>query len=94
MKVAWDRLIRFEEEDGKVHYGEPILPSHDFDLGKVGSNDDLKAKVLVGTDIFDVTGGTYVSDEVVPVKKLLGPLKRTDVPIVRCIGLNYAKHSM
>lgn len=93
MKVAWDRLVRFEDAAGKVQYGEPILPSHDFDIGKAGQSDELKAKVLVGTDIFDVTGGTYVSDDVVSIKKLLGPLKKADVPIIRCIGLNYAKHS-
>ena len=54
----------------------------------------MKAKVIVGADPFDTTGKTVVSDEVVSVKRLLGPLARDDVPILRCVGLNYAKHSM
>lgn len=94
MKVPWQRLIRFESADGRILYGEPILPSPDFDVGEVTEKDVLKAKVIEGTDLFDTSGKIKVSDETVIVKKLLGPLAQTDVPIVRCIGLNYAKHSM
>ncbi|KAH0831549.1 hypothetical protein FOPE_00574 [Fonsecaea pedrosoi] len=93
MKVPWTRLIRFVATDGRVLRGEPILPSEDFDLGNVTEADQLKAKVIVGDDIFDTTGKTKVTDEVVTVKKLLGPLAREEVPILRCVGLNYAKHS-
>ncbi|KAL2436781.1 Caffeoylpyruvate hydrolase [Exophiala dermatitidis] len=92
MKLPWTRLIRFVATDGRVLRGEPILPSADFDLGKVTEADGLKAKVIVGDDPFDTTGITVVSDEVATVKKLLGPLAREDVPILRCVGLNYAKH--
>ncbi|KIY03331.1 uncharacterized protein Z520_00022 [Fonsecaea multimorphosa CBS 102226] len=92
MKVPWTRLIRFVATDGRVLRGEPILPSEDFDLGNVTESDQLKAKVIVGDDIFDTTGKTKVTDEVVTVKKLLGPLAREEVPILRCVGLNYAKH--
>ncbi|KIW83637.1 hypothetical protein Z517_02883 [Fonsecaea pedrosoi CBS 271.37] len=92
MKVPWTRLIRFVATDGRVLRGEPILPSEDFDLGNVTEADQLKAKVIVGDDIFDTTGQTKVTDEVVTVKKLLGPLAREEVPILRCVGLNYAKH--
>ncbi|KAL2436789.1 Caffeoylpyruvate hydrolase [Exophiala dermatitidis] len=92
MKLPWTRLIRFVATDGRVLRGEPILPSADFDLGKVTEADGLKAKVIVGDDPFDTTGKTVVSDEVATVKKLLGPLAREDVPILRCVGLNYAKH--
>jgi hypothetical protein len=86
-------LIRFTTADGRVLRGEPILPSEDFDLGKVTEADQLKAKVIVGDDPFDTTGNTIVSDEVATVKKLLGPLAKEEVPILRCVGLNYAKHS-
>ncbi|OAL37348.1 hypothetical protein AYO20_03197 [Fonsecaea nubica] len=92
MKVPWTRLIRFVATDGRVLRGEPILPSEDFDLGNVTEADQLKAKVIAGDDIFDTTGKTKVTDEVVTVKKLLGPLAREEVPILRCVGLNYAKH--
>jgi hypothetical protein len=93
MKTAWKRLIRFEDSQGRILHGEPILPSSDFDIGKVREADALKAKIITGSDIFNTTGETSVSDEVVSVKKLLPPLKPQDVPILRCVGLNYAKHS-
>ena len=94
MMVAWERLIRFVATDGRVLRGEPILPTPDFDLGSTTAETELKAKVIVGDDIYDTTGKTVVSDEVVVVKQLLGPLAQEDVPIIRCIGLNYKKHSM
>lgn len=92
MRVPWKRLIRFETSDGRVLRGEPILPSEDFDLGKVTTNDNLTAKVITGADIYDTTGTTKVTDEVVKVKRIFGPLERHEVPIFRCVGLNYAKH--
>ncbi|KAL3475748.1 hypothetical protein BJX99DRAFT_270992 [Aspergillus californicus] len=91
MLVTWEKLIRFVAEDGRILRGEPILPHPDFDLGDT-SEGQLEAKVIKGHDIYDTTGGTYVSDEVVTVKTLLGPLAQDDVPIIRCVGLNYAKH--
>ena len=94
MKVAWTRAIRFIAADGRTLRGESILPSPDFDLGWTSENDQLKAKIIRGDDLYDNTGKTRVSDEVVTVKKLLGPLARDDVPILRCVGLNYTKHSM
>jgi 2-keto-4-pentenoate hydratase/2-oxohepta-3-ene-1,7-dioic acid hydratase in catechol pathway len=93
MRVAWSRLIRFVAIDGRVLRGEPILPNPDFDLGKTTVDTKLQAKVIVGDNLFDDTGATRVSDEVVTVKKLLGPLTPGDVDILRCVGLNYAKHS-
>ena len=93
MKTAWKRLIRFEDTQGRTLYGEPILPSADFDIGKIKETDGLKAKIVSGLDIFDTTGKTSVSDETTTVKKLLSPLKPEEVPILRCVGLNYAKHS-
>lgn len=93
MKLPWKRLIRFQASDGRILRGEPILPKEDFDLGLVKESDGLEAKVITGDDIYDTTGKTVVSEEVVKVKKLLGPLAQEDVPILRCVGLNYAKHS-
>lgn len=91
--VVWKRLIRFVATDGRVLRGEPILPSADFDLGKTTAETKLQAKVITGEDIYDTTGLTKVSDEVVTVDELLGPLAQEDIPILRCVGLNYAKHS-
>lgn len=92
MSIAWERLIRFVAEDGRILRGEPILPTPDFDLGTTTEETKLQAKVIQGEDIYDTTGKTVVTDEVVTVKKLLGPLAQADVPILRCVGLNYAKH--
>ncbi|EFX02049.1 fumarylacetoacetate hydrolase family protein [Grosmannia clavigera kw1407] len=80
MKVAWERLIRFVATDGRTLYGEPIMPKADFDLGDTTAETGLTAKVLEGSDIYDTTGKTRVTDEVVTVKKLLGPLTPADVP--------------
>ncbi|CAI4212768.1 unnamed protein product [Parascedosporium putredinis] len=92
MKVAWNRLIRFVSTDGRTLYGEPILPSEDFDLGNTTEHTKLQAKVIQGDDLYDVTGKTAVTDEIVTVQELLGPLAQSDVDILRCVGLNYAKH--
>lgn len=93
MSVPWTRLIRFVAHDGRTLRGEPIMPSPDFDIGNTTAETGLRARVVVGTDIYDVTGLTQVTDEVVTVKELLGPLMPEDVPVLRCVGLNYAKHS-
>ncbi|RDL35136.1 Uncharacterized protein BP5553_07067 [Venustampulla echinocandica] len=90
--VVWKRLIRFVATDGRILRGEPLLPSPNFDLGTTTAETKLQAKVIVGDDPYDTTGKTTVSDEKVTVKKLLGPLAQDDVPILRCVGLNYAKH--
>lgn len=89
-KVCWERLIRFVSTDGRVLYGEPILPSSDFDLGDTTAETKLQAKVISG-DIFDA--GSKVTDEVATVQQLLGPLTKENVPILRCVGLNYLTHS-
>ena len=90
MKTAWNRLIRFVATDGRTLYGEPIMPEGDFDLGTTTETTGLKAKVIQGDDLFS---SARVTDEVVTVKRLLGPLAQKDVPVLRCIGLNYASHS-
>ncbi|KAJ5875665.1 uncharacterized protein N7473_013012 [Penicillium subrubescens] len=92
MSLPWKRLIRFIATDGRTLRGEPILPTPDTDLGFITEADKLQARVIEGTDIYDTTGATRVTDEVVTVKTMLGPLAQADVPILRCVGLNYAKH--
>lgn len=91
-QLPWGRLIRFLSTDGRVLRGDPILPSPDFDLGTVTEDSGLQARIITGDDIFDTSGQTLVTDEVAIVKQLLGPLEAKDVPILRCVGLNYAKH--
>jgi hypothetical protein len=93
MPPTWTRLIRFEATDGRILRGEPILPSPDFDVGSTTEETGLKAKVIqvAAGGIFDEQ--TRVTDEVVTVKRLLGPVEESEVPIIRCIGLNFIKHS-
>lgn len=86
--MSWNRIIRFIGEDGQEHYGEPAVSSGSeliplFDQGK------LVAKELAGSNPFEVSP----TGKELQVKTLLGPLRPSDVPIVRCIGLNYIKHS-
>jgi hypothetical protein len=59
----------------------------------VTAEDKIHARVLKGDDIYDTTGTTHLTDETVTVAKILGPLTSAEVPILRCVGLNYAKHS-
>lgn len=94
MSLPWKRLIRFVASDGRILRGEPILSSPDTDLGLITEADKLQARVVEGDDILDTTGRTRVTDEVVTVQALLGPLTQAEVPILRCVGLNYAKHSV
>ena len=93
MAPNWDRLIRFIATDGRELRGQPILPSTDFDVGSTTEATGLKAKVIsvANGDIF--SADTKVTDEEVTVKKLLGPVTTDEVPIIRCIGLNFIKHS-
>lgn len=93
MAPNWKRLIRFESTDGRILRGEPILPSEDFDVGSTTEETGLKAKVIQIAEggIFDEK--TKVTDEEVTVKRLLGPVEESEVPIIRCIGLNFIKHS-
>jgi hypothetical protein len=93
MAPNWDRLIRFLATDGRELRGEPILPSPDFDVGTTTAETGLKARVIAvaNNDIFDPA--TKVTDEEATVKQLLGPVTQAEVPIIRCIGLNFIKHS-
>lgn len=93
MKTAWSRAIRFIATDGRTLFGEPLLDSADADIGHGREESQLQARVITGSDLYDESGATRVTDEIVTVKRLLGPLRQQDVPILRCVGLNYMKHS-
>ena len=89
-KVPWSRLIRFvSTEDGQTYYGDAVVPSNDFDIGLPANLSLLKARVITGKPI---SADCEVTDKVVSVKKLLGPLTSETVPAVRCIGGNYLTH--
>ena len=88
--MSWQRLIKFEDAEGKVHFGEPVVDGDkDVEINDVLQSSTLKAKCYSGPSIFSTTA----TDQVVEVKKILPLLSTDDVPIVKCIGLNYMKHS-
>ncbi|KAH7129258.1 hypothetical protein EDB81DRAFT_907334 [Dactylonectria macrodidyma] len=82
--ASFSRLIRFLAKDGRVYYGDAILPSGVADVGKVA-----QARVLHGSP----WGKHEVTDQVADVRLLLSPLAREDVQTVRCLGLNYEQHA-
>lgn len=90
--VAWDRLVRYESEDAPGHakYGEPLLEnSSPDDIADLAASGNLWVKVLEGSDALSAKP----TENKEKVSKLLGPLAAEEVPIVRCIGLNYKTHS-
>lgn len=88
--MSWDRIIRFEGVDGKVAFGEPIITADEvFSVQELAEKGQLKAKYFGGADVFSV----QATDKLVEVKSLLPCLMADDVPIVKCVGLNYMKHS-
>lgn len=90
--VPWDRLIRFvSASDGSIKYGEPLISDSDADnISVLASEGVLEARVLAGCDPLAV----IATDKIERVARLLGPLDVENVPIIRCIGLNYKSHSM
>jgi hypothetical protein len=87
--MSWSRLIRFLDDEDQVCLGDAAANSAQ-DFTSLLESGNLTAEQLAGTDIFNAKP----TGEIVHVKSLLGPLIPQDVPIIRCVGLNYAKHSM
>lgn len=73
-----------------MRYGEPILSSSKGeDIARLADSGLLQVRVCTGNTALDA-----VPTEVVETAhKLLGPLSPAEVPIIRCIGLNYKTHS-
>lgn len=84
-------MIRFEN-DGKVCYGNAIFAKDDDSskINEIVRSGKLEAHLIEG----DVLSNDYkLTSQTVKVEKLLSPLTKAQVPIVRCIGLNYMAHS-
>ncbi|KAF2129124.1 hypothetical protein P153DRAFT_423497 [Dothidotthia symphoricarpi CBS 119687] len=79
--ATFDRLIRFEAEDGKTYYGDLVkeVPTREIEGSEV---EVLEGDIASG---FKKTGGQK------KVAKLLSPLP--SVSAIPCIGLNYRKHA-
>lgn len=93
MAPAWTRLIRYiSAQDGVTRLGDPIVPSDQKhpDIDALALAGGLKVKVLQAGTHHPVHATPTDQEDV--VKTLLGPLTPQDVPIVRCVGLNYKTH--
>ncbi|KAG5982777.1 hypothetical protein E4U55_001383 [Claviceps digitariae] len=89
MAPNWTRLIRFvAQEDGQIHLGE-VNPTEHADIGlAVLEGKTVSARAITGS-VFD----GIVSSTTLTVQRLLCPLTPDDVPIIRCLGLNYRDHA-
>jgi hypothetical protein len=90
--MSWKHLIRFKNK-GQTSYGDAIFPegSDTTDVVYSSMAGQLKARIILGDPL---SAGSCVTDTIAQVDVLLTPLERAQVPIIRCIGLNYVKHSM
>lgn len=86
---SWNRLIRFVKDNGAESFGEPCIET-DQQLTDQLAKNELWAIELNGPSPV----GPLVRGDKAHVHALRDILKPNDVPIVRCIGLNYMKHSM
>lgn len=86
--MSWSRLIRFIDTAGVTRFGEPEIKDATKLVDECLAG-RLYAQELLGTEPFSLTRGS----ERVLVKQILAILRPSDVPIIRCVGLNYMKHS-
>ncbi|KEF55483.1 5-carboxymethyl-2-hydroxymuconate isomerase [Exophiala aquamarina CBS 119918] len=85
--MSWERLIRFQDESGQQRFGEPVIKDAD-ELETLLAKGELFANEFKGSGPFDLEA----TGQRMKVVKLLGILESADVPIVKCVGLNYMKH--
>lgn len=90
MSTVWNRLIRFVGDDDETYFGEPLNVNNEETVNKLFENGVLEAKIITG-DIFSLSA--VISDKIVKVSQILSPLSVDQVPIIKCIGLNYRGHS-
>ncbi|KAH7071815.1 hypothetical protein BKA63DRAFT_516432 [Paraphoma chrysanthemicola] len=86
--MAFSALIRFKNLEGKERFGEPQI-QHADELLPLLADKALCAVVLDGSGPFDITRRTDIREQVAEILPVLQP---NNVPIVKCIGLNYIKH--
>ncbi|RHZ70690.1 hypothetical protein CDV55_100210 [Aspergillus turcosus] len=90
MAPAWTHLVRFiAEEDGQVHLGQ--VDSTQFpDVGVAMLNGEKVTVKEIKGSVFD----GVVQNRVLNVSQILAPISMEDVPIIRCMGLNYRDHAL
>ncbi|KAM0747838.1 hypothetical protein T439DRAFT_292276, partial [Meredithblackwellia eburnea MCA 4105] len=82
----WTRLVRFVAvEDGLEHFGD--LKADEKQL--VPPYHGLQAQELLGDPLHDYN---ITSKQVLTIARLLSPIPESSIPLIRMVGLNYAKH--
>jgi len=89
MASPWTHLVRFiAEEDGQIHLGQINVSKYpDVGLSHF-RGEEIEVKVIHGS-IYD----GVVKGETLHISRLLSPLSTDQVPIIRCLGLNYKDHA-
>lgn len=87
--MAWLRLIRFEDENGTICFGEPEIHSAE-ELPTLLESGQLYAHEISGSSPFQLSTEMGTRKKVKSLRAILEP---SDVPIIKCVGLNYMKHS-
>ncbi|GKU10698.1 unnamed protein product [Fusarium langsethiae] len=80
---TWNRLIRFVDDNGNETFGDPEI-QNDKDFAERLAKNDLWAIEYKGQSPVS----QLVKGERIHVKAVRELLRSSDVPIVRCIGLN------
>ena len=89
MSAAWTHLVRFiAEEDGQIHLGNIDVKKYP-DVGLSTYQGEKVTAQLVTGSIYD----GVVTDRSMTVQQLLSPVAMNEVPMVRCLGLNYRDHA-
>jgi hypothetical protein len=86
---SWNRLIRFVDDNGKETFGEPCVESEQELTERLSKNELYAVEYKGDTPIAATAKGDKIH-----VKALSNLFEPSDVPIIRCIGLNYQAHSM
>ncbi|KAF2086372.1 fumarylacetoacetate hydrolase [Saccharata proteae CBS 121410] len=89
MAPNWTHLIRFvAREDGQTHLGQVDAKACP-DVGlAMFEKKPLQARLISGTAFDGV-----VTERTMGVERLLSPLSMEEVPLIRCLGLNYRDHA-
>lgn len=92
MSKPWTRLIRCTARGhgNRVFLGEPIDPKVDVGLA-LHNGKDVQVYEISGSSALDPHA--RVTSNILTVAKLLTPLSRDEVPVVRALGLNYSDHA-
>lgn len=88
--TQWTRLIRFvAAETAQIHIGQPVDPRLDVGLA-AWNKQTIRAYEISGSAL---DPAARVTSNVLTVDKLLSPLSREEMKVVRCLGLNYSDHA-